>query len=754
MKKIVFSLLAFIPFSIFSQQAIIKGKITDAETHEPMFGVSVSIDNKTGTTTDFDGNYELKFQVGETRPIEIKFIGYKTQKQTYTLSEDETASWNVELKPDEALLNEVVVSESKYEKPLAEVTVSMDLVKASMIHNKNTTNVANVMQQVPGVAIVDQGASIRGGGGYSYGAGSRVMVLIDDLPLLTGDAGDVKWDFIPTENIAQIEVIKGAASALYGSSALNGVIHIRTAYPTDKPVTKITSFAGYYFQPKRSETRWWGDTIKTNTGFSFSHSSKHDNIDLVMGGNLFNDDNFKMGVYEKRGRFNVNLRYRSKKVEGLSYGINFNTQGDEGGNFLYWANADSGAYIPADGTYSTYTLFKTTIDPFLTYYAKNNIRHSIRTRYYNTYHTNTDNQDYTSNLYYTEYQFQKRFTQDLALTAGIVNSIAFVSSQLYGTHQATNSALYAQMDKKWNRLTFSTGVRSEYFKVDSIANLSQFVFMNTSTKDTIALVPVMFRAGLNYRLFEYTYLRTSYGQGYRYPTISERYVSTSAGGLVIFPNPDLKAETGWSAEIGVKQGLRIGGWKGYVDAAAFLTEYYNMMQFTFTSVNGQLGFQSINTDNARIAGADLTLAGEGKMGPLNANIIAGYTYMNPIDLNASPDDTTLSEDSRILKYRYKHDVKLDTELSYKKFMFGLSTRYNSHMINIDKIFEVFITDVATYREEHNKGYVVFDIRSSYQFTAASNIALICKNLLNEEYGVRPADLQPPRTLTLQYTLQF
>ena len=58
------------------------------------------------------------------------------------------------------------------------------------------------------------------------------------MPLISGDAGQAQWSLIATENIHQVEVIKGASSSLYGSSALNGVINIRTAYPGNEPETK------------------------------------------------------------------------------------------------------------------------------------------------------------------------------------------------------------------------------------------------------------------------------------------------------------------------------------------------------------------------------------------------------------------------------------------------------------------------------------------------------------------------------------
>lgn len=69
--------------------------------------------------------------------------------------------------------------------------------------------------------------------------------------MTTADADDAKWSVIPVENIDQIEVLKGAASATYGSGALNGVINARMAYPTDKPYTKLVTYAGFYGSPTK-----------------------------------------------------------------------------------------------------------------------------------------------------------------------------------------------------------------------------------------------------------------------------------------------------------------------------------------------------------------------------------------------------------------------------------------------------------------------------------------------------------------------
>ena len=133
----------------------------------------------------------------------------------------------------------IVVSAGKFEQRIEDVTVSMNVIKPKLIEEKNTTTMEDIIDQSPSVNIIDGQANIRGGSGWSYGAGSRVAVLVDDLPMLTADAGDVKWSFLPVENVEQIEVLKGASSVLFGSSAMNGIINVRTAYPKDTPQTRI-----------------------------------------------------------------------------------------------------------------------------------------------------------------------------------------------------------------------------------------------------------------------------------------------------------------------------------------------------------------------------------------------------------------------------------------------------------------------------------------------------------------------------------
>lgn len=78
---------------------------------------------------------------------------------------------------------------------------------------------------------------------------------------------------------------------------------------------------------------------------------------------------------------------------------------------------------------------------------------------------------------------------------------------------------------------------------------------------------------MNYQAAQKTFFRVNYGEGYRFPTIGERYVDDGVSMLRVFPNPDLKTEFGWTAELGVKQGFKkIANWNGQLDYALFLAK--------------------------------------------------------------------------------------------------------------------------------------------------------------------------------------
>ncbi|MCK9613668.1 MAG: TonB-dependent receptor [Bacteroidales bacterium] len=800
MKKTYFLLLFFITFSLHSiaQQATIKGTVYNGNSKETIPGVNVILDEKTGVATDFDGKYSLKVEPG-TIKVTYKYIGYATVVNTYTLKPGQTRVEDIQLFEESMAIEGVVVSAGKFEQKLSDVTISMSVLKPAQIEKLNTNNISDVINKIPGVDVYDEQPSIRGGSGYSYGAGSRVLVMMDDMPLISADAGDPKWDFMPIENVSQVEVLKGASSALFGSSALNGVINMRTAFPKDKPQTKIIINEGVYLAPQRRELIWWDEYEPgySNTlisklvnplsllgvknpgfgGITFTHLRKMGQFDLVVGGQAYEDQGFRYPNAHSRARLNANFRYRSKKFEGLSVGLNTNSMFTDATEFFLWQNADSGAYLQRPDAVNHNRGYRVNVDPYFLYFNKRGSKYSLKLRYFRTaniFPGDTTGKTNIADLVYGDYQYQHNFKGKHNLTAGVSGSYSNTQAELFGKHDGVNLSIYAQYDAKfWKKFSISLGIRGEYYRIDTAESESTISFKINGKNHKLPLTPV-FRAGVSYEVAKYTFIRASFGQGYRFPSIAEKFIKTNLGGLNLFPNKLLKPETGWSAELGIKYGFRAGNWNGYLDAAGFWTEYKDMMEFTFGiykpdtaqyATLDDIGFKSLNVGHARVTGLDFSFTGQGNFFGFPLTILAGYTFIYPIDLNYDPMiDTSKTENNKYLKYRNLHSVKLDVDLTFHFFTLGIGMIYNSNIINIDKAFEGplipgyapsdLLPGLKAYRDEHDKGYFLMNLRGLFDISETQRIGIHVNNLLNTEYMTRPGFIEAPRNIAIQYSLTF
>ncbi len=741
---------------------------------------------KTGTSTDFDGKYEIVLPEG-TYKVKYNYIGYANQNITTTISGKDVVQ-DVVLSQDAEIIDEVVVAAGKYEQKLQDITVSMEVLKPQMIENKNTYNIESSLNKVPGVDVNNHQPSIRSCTGWSYGAGSRVMILVDEMPIMSADIADAKWNYIPTENISQVEVLKGASSALFGSQALGGVINVRTAYPTSEPMTKINAFFGVYGNPADERFKWWGtEQNPAYMGASFLHSQQFGNFDFVLGGNFYKNEGYRDTEYERRARLNTNLRYRFKKVDGLSVGVNANYMLNQISDFFMW-NSDTTPYVSNTmfgGSSAPTQGYRVNVDPFAQYLNPNNgDRHSLRTRFYRTLNTvaNDTMKNSLGDVWYAEYQFQKNL-EHWRISAGAVENYQEVVSNMFNDHYSNEIAAYVQGDARYGRLKFSLGVRFEYFKVDTSMTKTEMKF----GKDTI-FIPIkpVASLGLNYQVAEATFLRASFGQGYRFPAVSEKFISMALGAVKVFPNNNLNPETSWSTEIGVKQGYKFGKWKGFADAAIYFQRMYNMMEFGFVVLNtltgepyelGQegdpeMGFQCANVGNADIYGLDLSgiISGPlGKWGDLTATI--GYTYNEPKYISKDIDPST-STDDKTLKYRYKHSIKADFCINAKWFDFGFDIVWKSKVKNVDRLFcderpeDEIIGDYAVLSALILPGYWDYRIKTAEQnfwnidiYVGAklykeTKLSFHVKNLLNQVYCGRPGDICAPRRFEISISSNF
>ena len=227
-------------------QTTIRGTVTDAETDAPIPGVNIVIQGTTeGTNTDFDGNFTFSTSQDAPFTIEVSSVGFTTQSVEVT-SADQVI--NLALQPGEKL-DEIIVSASRRPQKVQDAPASVSIVSAKDIENSAVAvDPVRHLVNVPGVQIQQQSANtlnieMRAGSGVF---GTSTLPILDYRFLTNPSAGTFFTQQAGLSNIdiAKIEVVRGAASALYGPGVTSGVVHFMSKNPIDYPGTTVELLGG------------------------------------------------------------------------------------------------------------------------------------------------------------------------------------------------------------------------------------------------------------------------------------------------------------------------------------------------------------------------------------------------------------------------------------------------------------------------------------------------------------------------------
>ena len=218
----------FLSVGAFAQQITVKGHVKDA-TGEPIIGASIRVvGTQTGAVSDFDGNFQVKANQGQT--LSVTYVGYQTAEVKAA------PSVTITLQDDAQLLKDVVVIGYGTVKK-SDATGSVMSVEADQLNKGLATSPADLLQgKTPGVQITTNsgapgaGSTIRIRGGSSLSASNDPLIVIDGLPISgTGISGGDVLNTINPNDIESFSILKDAsATAIYGSRASNGVILITT----------------------------------------------------------------------------------------------------------------------------------------------------------------------------------------------------------------------------------------------------------------------------------------------------------------------------------------------------------------------------------------------------------------------------------------------------------------------------------------------------------------------------------------------
>jgi outer membrane receptor for ferrienterochelin and colicins len=201
---------------------------------------------KLGATTDTLGNALVEGVSEGKYLVEVSLIGYEKQSQVLDIS-SKNNFWVVKLKSNQSLLEEVVVTGSMKEMRKSESVVPVELFSPKYFERNPTPSLFEAMTSVNGVRPQLQCSICNTGDIHINGMeGPYTMVLIDNMPIVSGLSTVYGLSGIPNSIVQRIEIVKGPAAALYGSEAMGGIINVITKNPNAAPKLSIDLNATSY----------------------------------------------------------------------------------------------------------------------------------------------------------------------------------------------------------------------------------------------------------------------------------------------------------------------------------------------------------------------------------------------------------------------------------------------------------------------------------------------------------------------------
>jgi len=238
MKRIITQTLPILAF-IFSMsfaamaQTKVAGNVRDAASKEALIGVSISVKGKViGTISDVKGNFSLSTSTPVPFTLSVSMVGYERQEIVVSSA---NSNLNISLKEQATLGQDVVVSASRIEESVLESPVTIEKMDIRAIREAAAPSFYDALRNMKGVETSTQSVSFSSINmrGFNSNGNTRVVQLIDGMdnqaPGLNFSVGNIVG--ISELDLEGLELLPGAASALYGPNALNGIILMNSKSP-------------------------------------------------------------------------------------------------------------------------------------------------------------------------------------------------------------------------------------------------------------------------------------------------------------------------------------------------------------------------------------------------------------------------------------------------------------------------------------------------------------------------------------------
>ena len=567
-------------------QRYVSGKVV-GPGNEPLAGAAVVVkENKTiGMTTDAEGNYRLRIPDNKEYTLQASFIGYVTQSHPLQTGQDRM---DFAMEEDAIGMETVVVTGTRTPKLLKDAPIVTRVITADDIRKADATNIGDLLQaELPGIEFsysMDQQTSLDMQG---FG-GNAILFLVDGERLAGETLDNIDYSRLNLDNVERIEIVKGAASSLYGSNAVGGVINI-ISKETEEPWN--LNLNGRY--GSHNDQRYGGTVAFRAGDFRNSLNVQHTSTDPIDVGSVGKDgeENDFSRVYGNRtwnfkerlvytptdklrltGRLGYFFRERDKSTSSKDRYRDFS--GGLRGNYTF--SQRNGLEL----SYSFDQYDKSDFDPVQDYDLRDytNVQHTLRALY--NHSLNERNTLIVGGDFMRDYLMSYQFTDN-------------------GSHEQYTADAFAQFDlNPVKNLNIMTAVRFDYY--------SEADVKNTSSK-----------LGIMYK-WRNCSLRASYAGGFRAPTLKEMYMDFNmANVFMIYGNEDLKPESSQNFSLSAE----------YLKSRynVTLTGYFNLVDNRITTVWDQTlgGMVYSNIAQMNISGLNADAAAKY---PCGLGVLLSYAY--------------------------------------------------------------------------------------------------------------------------------
>lgn len=537
----------------------------------------------------------------------------------------------------------VMVTASRSATRPGDAPTSVAVIGAAELGKRDVTSLDEALPFAQGVTFNAGHMDIRGSSGIARGVGSRVLMLLDGHRVLGGVGSAIDFGVLPILDVERIEIVKGPHSTLWGTNAMGGVVNVITRPLVTRTETVVRGYYGVFDTPGERD---FSDERLNMEGLHLQHSRRIGSADLTLFAGREGSDGFRQNGGMERWRLRAKTVLGAESSSPWELFASWKREDKE--EFFTWLSADRRLEVdPArlgDWIRNSDLVVGVTGTPLVTSRLELQVRPQLQhVRVQNHYH---DNRDYhRSTRYGTDVQFALFGAGRHSLTLGGEAAYTRVASNfLEPTPNVTDLALFAQ-----DEIEFSEGFRGTAgIRFDRHA--ASFV------EGDVTLNP---KIGLVLQPSDRLSLRTSISRGYRAPSVSEQFTSTTVFGFRVVPNLELRGESAWAGEVGMTATPRDWLW---LDAGLFWSEYAGLIEVS--GAPGQfLTFQFRNVAEARVRGLDAGM----RIGlvPRQLNLQANYLLLDSEDLLTG----------RELAYRSRHNVT--TTLSGWSDRIALDLRYRS-----------------------------------------------------------------------------